>query len=307
MSQIALTAAPTDAPDRQGSDELVVVPARRKRRWIVPVVLALLGIQALRLVVENPRFQWDVIGHYLFDVQILRGLFLTVWLTLTAMAIGLALGTLLAVMMRSSTASTRWVALTFVWLFRGTPVLVQLVLWYNLAALFPVYQIALPFGPTLLEGSFNDLITPLMAAILGLSLNESAYMAEIVRAGIQSVRADQHDAARALGMTNSLAMRRIILPQALQFIVPPTGNEMIGMLKTTSLVSVIALYDLLYSAQSIYSRTYQTIPLLLVACFWYLVATSVFSLAQRALEQHIAHGADRRRASEGLRFWKTLR
>ncbi len=306
MSQIALITARTDAQAGAESDELVVIPTRRKRRWIIPVVLAVVCIQVVRLMAENPRFQWDVIGRYLFDEQILRGLFLTVWLTLTTMAIGLALGTLLAVMMRSSTASTRWVARTFVWFFRGTPVLVQLVLWYNLAALFPVYQIAVPFGPVLLEGSFNDLITPLMAAILGLSLNESAYMAEIVRAGIQSVRADQHDAARALGMTNALAMRRIILPQALQFIVPPTGNEMIGMLKTTSLVSVIALYDLLYSAQSIYSRTYETIPLLLVACFWYLVATSVFSLAQRMIEQRIGRSAGRR-ASEGLRFWKTLR
>ncbi|MFA5120947.1 ABC transporter permease subunit [Zavarzinia sp.] len=166
-----------------GREELVVVPLRRRWRWVVPAVLVLLAVQVGRLVIENPRFRWDVIGRYLFSEQILEGLFLTVWLTLVTMAIGLVLGTLLAVMRQSRSRLTAWASRTYVWFFRGTPVLVQLIVWYNLAALFPTYSIGIPFGPTLFEGSFNDLVTPITAAILGLALNEGAYMAEIVRAG----------------------------------------------------------------------------------------------------------------------------
>lgn len=287
--------------------ELVVVPVRSPWRWVTPVLIVLAVAACVHLVAFNPRFQWDVFGHYLFTAQILQGLFLTLWLTAVTMAVGFVLGTALAIMRLSQSATLSRASRLYVWFFRGTPVLVQLIFWYNLAALFPTYVIGIPFGPVFFEGSVNDLITPVTAAILGLGLNEGAYMAEIVRAGIQSVHAEQHDAARALGMRSRLSMRRIILPQAMQFIVPPTGNETIGMLKTTSLVSVIALYDLLYSAQSIYSRTYETIPLLLVACFWYLIATSVLSLIQMRIERHFQRSNRDTAPSAGFLFWKTLR
>ncbi len=271
-------------------DTLVVVPARHPLRWIAAALIAVVAVAFIRLVAINPNFQWDVVGKYLFSPVVLRGLGLTLWLTVVTMAIGVILGIVLAVMKLSDNILIRGASETFLWFFRGTPVLVQIIFWYNLAALFPRYAIGIPFGPTFFEGSINDLITPYTAAILALGLNEGAYMAEIVRAGILSVGADQRDAARALGMTRAKTMIRIILPQAMRFIVPPTGNQTIGMLKTTSLVSVVALSDLLYSVQSIYSRTYETIPLLIVACVWYLVATSVLTLGQTRLERVFGKG-----------------
>jgi polar amino acid transport system permease protein len=167
---------------------------------------------------------------------------------------------------------------------------VQLIFWYNLAIVFPEIVVKIPFGPEFYRASTNDLITPHMAAVLGLSLNEGAYMAEIVRAGILSVDEGQNDAARALGMRRVQVLRRIILPQAMRFIVPPTGNQTIGMLKLTSLVSVISISDLLYSAQTVYGRTFETIPLLMVACFWYLIATTSLTYIQGHIERYYNRG-----------------
>ena len=280
-------AAPMSADD----EALVVVPARHPVRWIVVGVLSLLALAVLRSVATNPRFGWPVFAEYLFNPLILSGIVTTLWLTAAAMALGVALGVLLATMRLSGNPVAVGFAALFIGFFRGTPALVQLIFWYNLAALYPTYALGVPFtGRALLSGSVNDLINPYTAAILGLSLNEAAYMAEIVRAGILSVDRGQMEAARALGMTRPTAMRRIILPQAMRFIVPPTGNETIGMLKTTAIVSVIALADLLYSAQTIYSRTFQTIPLLLVASAWYLAMTSLLSLGQWRLERRLARG-----------------
>lgn len=273
----------------------VVVPARHPGRWVVIVLLFFVAAAVLRSVILNPNFQWAVVGHYLFADIILMGLLTTLWLTAIAMLLGVVLGIIVAVMRISDNPIIAAAARFFLWFFRGTPVLVQLIFWYNLAALYPNYAVGIPFlAPHLLHGSVNDLITPYTAAVLGLGLNEAAYMAEIVRAGILSVDSGQAEAARALGLQRLAAMRRIILPQAMRFIVPPTGNETIGMLKTTSIVSVIALSDLLYSAQTIYSRTFQTIPLLLVACLWYLGVTSLLSLAQTRIERHFSRGHLRR-------------
>lgn len=291
-------AAAMPAPKRATpvlDEDFVIVPARYPGRWVVIVLLGIVAVAVLRSVVTNPNFQWDVVGHYLFADIILMGLLTTLWLTAIAMLLGVVLGIIVAVMRISDNPLIAGAARLFLWFFRGTPVLVQLIFWYNLAALYPSYTLGIPFlAPGLLHGSVNDLITPYTAAILGLGLNEAAYMAEIVRAGILSVDHGQAEAARALGMQRLAAMRRIILPQAMRFIVPPTGNETIGMLKTTSIVSVIALSDLLYSAQTIYSRTFQTIPLLLVACLWYLGVTSLLSLAQARIERHFSRGHLRR-------------
>ncbi len=246
---------------------------------------------ALHSVATNERFQWGVVGQYLFSPTVLRGFFTTLWLTAVTMIIGIVLGILLALMSTNGNTPMKMFSTAYLWFFRGTPVLVQLIFWYNLAALYPRYVLGIPFTDIVfVEGSFNDLITPYTAAILGLGLNEGAYMAEIVRAGLNSVDKGQKDAAHALGLRRVQMMRLIILPQAMRFIVPPTGNQTIGMLKGTSIVSMVALWDLLYSVQTIYSRTFQTIPLLLVACFWYLVATSVLSAIQVRIERHYNRG-----------------
>lgn len=272
-------------------DDLVIVPARRPGRWLALGLTTAIGAYVIYSLASNPRFEWPVVGQYMFDRAILFGLLNTVWLTLVTMALGVVLGVVLAAMRLSENPISRGAAAGFIWFFRGTPALVQLIFWYNLAALYPNYSIGIPvLAPGLLSGSVNDLITPYTAAILGLALNEAAYMAEIVRAGIVSVDHGQVEAGRALGMTRFTILRRIVLPQAMKFMAPPTGNETIGMLKTTAIVSVIALSDLLYSAQTIYARTFQTIPLLVVASLWYLVLTSLFSLAQWPIERRLSRG-----------------
>jgi polar amino acid transport system permease protein len=252
------------------------------------------AISVVDSMATNPRFQWGVVGHYLFSAPILRGLKVTLELTAISMAIGIALGVVLAMMRLSPNplvSSASWV---YVWLFRGTPLLVQILFWSFISALYPRLSLGLPFGgPQLAHGNTNNVITPFIGAVLALGLNEAAYMAEIVRAGLLSVDEGQTEAAYALGMTRLKTLRRIVLPQAMRLIIPPTGNETISMLKTSSLVSVVALADLLYAAQLIYSRTYQTIPLLIVASIWYLVVTSVLTVGQYYLERHYRRGSAR--------------
>lgn len=262
-------------------------------RWTSVLGSILFAIVALCIawsVATNPRFQWPVVGTYLFSPTVLRGFATTLWLTAVTMVIGVAIGVLLALMTTHGRGPSRAFAAAYTWFFRGTPVLVQLIFWYNLAALYPRYWLGIPFTGIAFTGSFNDLITPYTAAILGLGLNEGAYMAEIVRAGLRSVPPGQDDAAKSLGLGPRRALFLIVLPQAMRFIVPPTGNQTIGMLKTTSIVSIVALWDLLYSVQTIYSRTFQTIPMLIVACVWYLVATTALSLIQVRIEAYYNRG-----------------
>jgi polar amino acid transport system permease protein len=260
------------------------------------IVICLIVVLALINVATNSRFGWPVVFQYLFAPQILQGMLLTIVLTVVAMAVGIVLGIVLAIMRVSHNPIFSWVSRAYIWFFRGTPVLVQLFFWYFIAALYPVIAIGIPFGgPSIVLGSANVLISPLGAALLGLSLNESAYMAEIIRSGISSVDPGQLDAGHALGMTRSKLLSRVILPQAMRVVVPPTSNEAISMLKNTSLVSVLAISDLLYAAQSIYSINYQVIPLLLVACIWYLVMTTVLTAVQSRLEQRYGRGFSPRR------------
>ncbi len=281
---IAGPAATLPGPPLEGT--IRVQPRRHPARIVGGLGLLLVLLAILRSVVANPNFQWQVVGEYLFAGIILQGLATTLALTGCTMLIGIAGGTVLALMRQADNPITASFASAYIWLFRGTPLLVQLLFWYNLAALYPVYRFGIPWlAPDLWHGSVNDLITPYSAAILGLGLNEAAYMAEIVRAGIGSVDRGQTEAAMAIGMHGTQIMRRIVLPQAMRVILPPTGNQLIGTLKTTSLVSVISLSDLLYSAQTIYSRTFQTVPLLIVACFWYLAATTLLSGGQTLLER----------------------
>jgi polar amino acid transport system permease protein len=273
-----------------GPEDIKAVPVRRPGRWIVGAIILIVAVALIRSVVDNPNFQWGVVGEYIFDGRILHGLRVTIELTVIAMAIGIFLGVLLAVMRLSPNWLVSGASSFYIWFFRGTPVLVQLLFWYNIAALYPKIALGVPFGPSFIHADANTLITPFTAAILGLGLNEGAYMAEIVRAGIISVDPGQADAAQSLGMTRLQTMRRIVLPQAMRVIIPPTGNETISMLKTSSLASTIVVTELLYSAQLIYSVNFKTIPLLIAASFWYIVCTSVLYVGQYYLERYYGRG-----------------
>ena len=281
-------AASTEPPQ-----EIRAVPVRHPGRWLAAAVVLLLAAMLIHTLVTNPRFQWGVIGQYFLSGRVLDGLGITILLTVVAMAIGIVLGVILAIMRLSPNPMLSGASWAYIWLFRGTPVLVQLLFWFNLAFLYPRISIGVPFGPEFFHASANTLITALAAAILGLGLNEGAYMAEIVRAGILSVEHGQSEAAQALGMRRTLTLRRIILPQAMRVIIPPTGNETISMLKTSSLASVITVTELLYAVQLIYSVTFQTIPLLIVASLWYLIVTSLLTIGQYYIERHYARGSAR--------------
>jgi polar amino acid transport system permease protein len=277
-------------------DEIKAVPVRHPGRWVAAAVVLLIAYALIRSIASNPRFEWGLVGDYLFDSRILHGLLVTLELTAVAMVVGIVLGVLLAVMRLSPNPLVAGASWFYIWLFRGTPVLVQLLFWNFISAVYPQITFGLPF----IHADANTLITPFVAAILGLGLNEGAYMAEIVRAGILSVDEGQSEAASALGMTRMQTMRRIVLPQAMRVIIPPTGNETISMLKTTSLVSVIAYTELLYAGQLIYAQNYKQIPLLIVVSIWYLVATTVLSIGQYFLEERFGRGSARARRQTTL-------
>jgi polar amino acid transport system permease protein len=252
------------------------VPTRARPRIGAMVWTALFAVGCVflaYLAVTIPAFRWDIVAKYFFSAQL----------------IGVALGTVLAVMRGVRTKAVSAAAGLYIWFFRGTPVLVQLIFWFNLASLLPRLSLGIPFTDTVFASvDTNTLISPYTAALLGLGLNQAAYTAEIVRAGILSVPRGQLDAASSLGMTRLLTMRRVVLPQAMRVIIPPIGNETIGMLKATSMVSVLAMPDLLFSAQVIYAKNYQIIPLLITASIWYLLLTSILTVVQGRIERRFS-------------------
>ena len=275
------------------SNPIKAVPVRHPGRWLAGAVILVLAAMLAHSLVTNENFHWDIVGKYLTTASVLNGLKNTLILTLLAMLIGIVGGILLAVMRLSANPLLSWTAAAYIWLFRGTPVITQLLFWFFLAALYPRLGLGIPFGPTFLSVDTNTLIAPFTAALLGLGLNEAAYMAEIVRGGILSVDHGQTEAAEALGMSRAKILRRIVLPQAMRVIIPPTGNETISMLKTTSLVIVIAYFELMTAVQQIYSRNFQTIPLLIVAAIWYLLLTSILTVIQGFIERRFARGVSR--------------
>jgi polar amino acid transport system permease protein len=262
----------------------------RPLRWLFVLVLAVLLAQLVVFLVGNPRFQWDVVAKYLFEKSVMAGLGTTVVLAIAAMVLGSLVGGVVAAMQLSGFRPARWVATLWVGLFRGIPPLVQLIFWFNLAYLLPKLSLGIPFGPVFGTWDANTVITPLTAAVIGLSLVESAYLAEIFRAGVSSVDPGQRDAARAMGYPPGQTLVRIVLPQAMRVIIPPAGSQFINVLKGTALVSVIAMSDLLHAVQVIYNRTYEIVPMLLVACFWYLVVVTVLTALQRRLERRFSRG-----------------
>jgi len=259
-------------------------------RWALAIFVTLLMLRLLHLVATNQNLQWPVVANYMFNPVVLRGLGMTLWLTVLAMVVGFVLGTALALFRMSAIAPLSYFALGFTWLFRSVPTLVLLIFLYNISILFPTVEIGIPFGPVFLSERTNDLVTPFVAATIGLGFHKAAYMSEIIRAGLLSVDDGQKQAATSLGMSPATMLRRVILPQAMRVIIPPTGSEIISTLKLTSLVSVISMADLLYTVETIYARTFQTIPLLIVACLWYLILTSILQIGQRYVEKYFGRG-----------------
>jgi polar amino acid transport system permease protein len=279
---------------------LPTVPVRHPGRWVGAFVVLLLAAMAFHSLFfskttrnggVHERFEWSVINKYFTSQIILDGLVVTLQLTVIAMVLGIVLGIVMAVLRLSPNPLLSGCSWLYIWFFRGTPVYVQLLFWFNIAYLFPNLSLGIPFLHEFVHINMRTAITPFVAAIAGLGLNEGAYMAEIVRAGILSVDEGQTEASHALGMSRLQTMRRIVLPQAMRVIAPPTGNETISMLKTTSLAAAITVRELTNGAQNIYSRTYEVIPLLMVASFWYLIASSVLTAGQYYVERHFARGA----------------
>ena len=280
-----------------------IVPVRHPWRWVTSGVILLLVAMLVNSLLfshvvrggtREGRFQWAVVGHYLFATPVLRGIVVTLELTVIAMVAGVVIGIILAVMRLSPNRLLSGSAWLYIWFFRGTPVLVQLTFWYvGISYLYTHLTLGVPFGAALVTLNSTTLITSLVAGALGLSLNEGAYMSEIVRAGIISVDEGQTEAAASLGMSKGLTLRKIVLPQAMRIIIPPTGNETISMLKTTSLVSVISGVDLFQATQNISNTNYEVVPLLVVASLWYLFFTSILTIGQFYVERYYARGAAR--------------
>lgn len=269
----------------------IVIPRRHPFRACLVVVALLLSISLLVKLATSPNLAWDVVFNYLFSQSILSGVGITILLSVLSMLLALAIGTILALMMITKTYTLLSIAKLYVWFFRGTPLLVQLIFWFNIGFLFPVFAIGIPFTDiSILSIRANALISGFIASILGLTLHEAAYLAEIIRGGLLSIDRGQSEAAEALGMPSSLLWRRVVLPQAMRVIIPPVGNRSIVMLQNTSLVAVISGGDLLTNAQNIYSQTFQVIPLLIVASMWYLVLTSISMMLQRSLETKFGRG-----------------
>ncbi|GGY33414.1 amino acid ABC transporter permease [Streptomyces omiyaensis] len=285
-----LSKDPAPTPSGSGSpatpyEAIKAVPVRHYGRWISAVVVVVL-LGWLVYAFSQGNIIWDTVWDKLFDSSIIDGLWNTIVISVASMALGLVLGILFAVMRLSKNPVTGAVAWLYIWFFRGTPVYVQLLVWFNLSLIFEYINL----GP-IYKNETVDVMTPFMVALLGLGLNEGAYMAEIVRAGIQSVDEGQTEAAHALGMSQTKTMRRIVLPQAMRVIVPPTGNEFINMLKTSSLVSAVQYTELLRASSNIGSTSSAVMEMLFVASIWYLALTSVFSVGQYYLERRFARGS----------------
>jgi len=278
------------------------IPLRHPWRWVAAVVIVILVLLFLYGAATNKAFGWHTFAKYLFDKRVTEGAWNTLQLTVYAMVLAIVLGVILAVMRLSPNPVFRSVSWVYLWIFRGTPVYVQLVFWGLMPTIYKNIQLGVPFGPSFFHLNLQGLSIPFLLAIVGLALNEAAYMAEIIRAGISSVPEGQSEASTALGMSWGMTMRRTVLPQAMRVIIPPTGNEVISMLKTTSLVTAVPYTLDLYgiTSREIASRIFEPVPLLLVAATWYLAVTSVLMVGQYYLERYFSRGASRKLTTKQL-------
>jgi polar amino acid transport system permease protein len=285
--------APVDAAIVNEAAVPVVRPARRYGVFSIAGAAAVLCAVALILwtAMTDKAFEWPIFADYFFAAPVVAGVGMTLVLTFFSGLVAIVLGTILAIMRMTSNPILIVASASYAWFFRGIPVLVQLIFWYNLALLFPTISFGFPGIGWLFAVPTNLVVTPFTAAMLGLGLSMAAYMGEVIRGGIISVGAGQIEAIRSLGMTHGQGLRRIILPQAMRVVLPPVGNELIGLLKWTSLASVISVTELMEQTNLIASRTFHVIPLLLVAALWYLLITTIFSIGQGWLERHFGKGA----------------
>ena len=260
------------------------VRPRHYGRITAVVVILGVGVLLVKAFAEG-QIDWATTREFLIWPSIMRGLVNTIWMSIACMAIGIVIGVLCAIARGSPNPVLRSVAVVYAWFFRGTPVILQLLIWFNLALVFPRIGI-----PGIWTGRTVDLITPVVATLLGLGLNQGAYTSEIVRAGMLSVDRGQYEASKSIGMSYFQSLRRIILPQAMRVVVPPLGNEFIALIKTTSLASIIGFSDVLKNAQDLYYYNAKVIELLMVAAFWYLIVVSVLSVGQAGLERRFGRG-----------------
>ncbi len=287
-------------PDATEDGEVIkAIPLRHPWRAFIAVVLVLILAVFIIDAAQRPDYGWADVGKYIFDKRISQAALVTLQLTVYSMIIAIALGLLLAIMRLSPNPVVKSVAWLYIWIFRGTPVYVQLVFWGIVALIYPVLTVGVPFMSPWLSFD-NAIFTNLfVTAIIGLALNEAAYMSEIVRAGLLSVDEGQEEASRALAMSWGQTMRHIVVPQAMRIIIPPTGNEVISMLKTTSLVTAIPLsIDLYGVSRGISAVTFTPVPLLIVACIWYLLFTSILMVGQHFIEKRFSRGSGQRKADK---------
>lgn len=275
---------------RHDKSDTEVVHRKHPGRWLSGAILLVLAALIVKAFYEG-HISWESVGGYLFSPIFIQAAGNTVILAIVAQAVAIVVGTGIALLRRSASPVNKVFAGFYIWFFRGVPVLVQIMIFYNLALVFPRLEVALPGMAPLIDVSMNKVLSPFTAALLGLSLNESAYMAEIVRGGIKSVDSGQIEAAKALGMAPSRVMRRIVLPQAMRVIIPPTGNDFINMLKSTSLAAVITYPELLRAAQNLSSANLEVMEALLATVFWYLAIVTITSIAQSYVEAHFESSA----------------
>ncbi|AXG81554.1 amino acid ABC transporter permease [Streptomyces paludis] len=272
---------------------LKVVPARHYWRWVAGAAALVVVAQFGHGLLTNPGWEWDTFFRYLTADTVLKAVWVTLQLTFYGTAIGFALGILLAFMRLSRSVILQTIAWTYIWAFRSIPLIVQLLFWFNLAYLYKELGVGVPFGPVLWSFDTMNLVGALSAAVIGLALHQAAYAAEIVRGGIISVDSGQLEAAAALGIPRLRQLRRVLLPQAMRGILPNAANEVISLFKGTSIVSVMAIGELFYQVQVIYGRNGRVVPLLMVATAWYILLTTLLSIAQYYVERHFARGAER--------------
>lgn len=284
---------------KDGVELIDAKPVPRPGRWASAIIVALIALLMAHALVTNPNFQWGIVWQWLFSKTIVSGVAYTLLLTVIAMVMGTILAITMAIMRQSINPILRWVATAYIWFFRGTPIYTQLIFWSLLPTLYPQISLGIPFAPPFVTVDTATYFTPFWMAFIGLGLNEGAYLAEIIRAGLLSVDKGQWEAATALGMPRSLIFRRIVLPQAMRVIVPPIGNETISMLKTTSLVSAIPYtLELTYVASNKGQSLFRPVPLLLTAAIWYLFITTILMWIQSHIERHFGKGFDRRETTK---------
>ncbi|GAA2648021.1 amino acid ABC transporter permease [Paractinoplanes durhamensis] len=285
-----LSSPPAAALAADEGDRLTVVPARHPWRWVATVIALVLVAQLLHGLITNPGWDWATFAGYFFEKSVMQALLVTLELTFLGAFLGFLGGLILAPMRLSKNRVLQSVSWFYIWIFRSVPLIVQLLFWANLGYLYETLQIGIPFGPGFWHFETKTLVSSFGAALLGLALHEAAYAAEIVRSGIVSVDQRQLEAAAALGIPRLRQFRRILLPQAMRAILPTAANELVNLLKSTSVVYVLAIGEIFYQVQVVYGRTGRVVPLLMVATVWYVILTAVLSVFQHYVERHFNRG-----------------